>query len=93
MSVAALRFKISTSSALLPTSNGTQAASNAPTATLTWTKLVRVLCATERPTASVITLGKQPSLLLRNQDASNPAARSEIIDDQHTYNSPVCLRV
>lgn len=58
VSVAALRFKISTSYASLPTSNGMQVAWNVPTVTRTWTKLVRVLCETERPTASVITLGK-----------------------------------
>lgn len=91
VSVAALRFKISTSSVLLPTSNGMQAASNAPTATLIWTRLVRVLCETERPTASVITLGKKPSLLLRNQDASvaRPSDQRSLMIKTHPICPPV----
>ena len=91
VSVAALRFKISTSSVLLPTSNGMQAASNAPIAILIWTRLVRVLCETERPTASVITLGKKPSLLLRNQDASvaRPSDQRSLMIKTH----PICPSV
>lgn len=95
VSVAALKFKTSTSSALHPTSNGMQAASNAPTATLIWMKLVRVLCETERPIASVITLGKQfiQSTAEKSGCERNPAVRSQLIYDQHKSNSSVCPRV